>query len=101
MNFIRDLIERIPRDKLQHLAAGLITVLAMAALLYMARHFGLFATIAAATTLMGGGIELYQWVRKEGQVELADALCTAAPGWLLWAAAAAWGTWRELPMVLL
>lgn len=99
--FIQDIVDRIPRDKLYHLAAGTITIVSMAVLLFVAQRFGPFLAIALATTLMGVGLEGYQWIRKEGEVAYADALATASPGWALWAGVELWRMWRELPVVLL
>lgn len=100
-NFLQDIVDSIARDKLFHLAAGVITILSMALLLFVAQRFGALPAIALATTLMGAGLEGYQWIRKEGEVAYADALATASPGWALWAGVELWRMWRELPVVML
>lgn len=100
-NFLQDIIDSIARDKLFHMAAGVITIVSMALLLFVAQRFGALPAIAAATTLMGAGIEGYQWIRKEGEVSPADALATASPGWALWAGFELWRMWRDLPVVML
>lgn len=100
MDELRELFDRIPRDKLYHLAAGVITLLSMLVLLVVATCFGVLPAIALATTLMGVGLEGYQWIRKEGEVAYSDALVTASPGWALWAGVELWRMWRELPIVL-
>ena len=74
----------MPRDKLLHLAIGVIAMLcAMPALIYY-EALGLGACLAYTTTMVCVLYEGQQWICKEGQVEWLDALATAAPGWLAW-----------------
>lgn len=74
----------IPRDKLMHLAFGAGTVVGTVALLFLARQYGAGPAMAFASTVVGVGYELVQRLRKEGEPSVADALATAAPGWLAW-----------------
>ncbi|CAB4157062.1 hypothetical protein UFOVP748_32 [uncultured Caudovirales phage] len=74
----------MPRDKLLHLALGVIAMLcALPALVYY-EVMGLGACLAYTTSMVGLLYEGQQWVREEGQVEWLDALATAAPGWIAW-----------------
>lgn len=76
----------IPKDKLLHIALGVLAILCAYVALWVNSLFGLGACMAYTTTCVGVLYEVQQWVRKEGQVELLDALATAAPGWVAWAA---------------
>ena len=74
----------LARDKLLHIALG---VLALAcALLAQAifQRFGLGPTLAYTTLAVGVLYEVQQWYRREGQVEVLDAIYTAAPGFAAW-----------------
>lgn len=75
----------IPRDKLLHLALGAIAVVCALAGLWVLDTWGVGALLAYTSTAVGVLYEGQQWVRKEGQVELADAAATALPGWVAWA----------------
>lgn len=73
------------RDKLLHIALGILAMLcALPALAYY-EVMGLGACLAYTTSMVGILYEGQQWIRNEGQVEWLDALATAAPGWLAWA----------------
>ena len=49
----------------------------------LGRHsFG--AALALMTTAFGVFYEVQQWYRREGAVELLDAIYTAAPGFVAW-----------------
>jgi hypothetical protein len=74
------------RDKLLHFALGIIAILCALAALIIHTFFGVGACLAYTTTMVGLLYEGQQWVRKEGQVELLDAVATASPGWLAWGA---------------
>ena len=74
----------IPRDKILHLALGLIALLAAMTAIWLHSIAGLGPTLAYATTVVGVGYEVQQRIRGEGQVEALDALATAAPGWIAW-----------------
>ena len=74
----------MPRDKLLHLALGVIAIGCAILALAIYNDFGLGACLAYTTTAVGVLYEVQQWYRKEGQPELLDALATAAPGWLAW-----------------
>ena len=75
----------IPKDKLLHIAMGVFAVLITLAVIELARH-NLGAALAVMTTAFGIFYEAQQWVRKEGTVDPWDALATAAPGFVAWAA---------------
>jgi len=72
------------RDKILHLALGLLTVAAGYLALVVYFIFGLGPSLAFCTTVVGIGYEVQQCIRKEGQPDALDALATAAPGWLAW-----------------
>ena len=75
----------IPRDKLLHIAMGVGAVLVTLVVVELARR-SLGAALALMTTAFGIFYEAQQWVRKEGTVDPWDALATAAPGFVAWAA---------------
>ena len=75
----------IPRDKLLHIVMGVFAVLITLAVIELARH-NLGAALAVMTTAFGVFYEAQQWWRKEGTVDPWDALATAAPGFVAWAA---------------
>lgn len=72
----------IPRDKILHLALGLIALLAAMTAIWLHSIAGLGPTLAYVTTVVGVGYEVQQRICGEGQVEALDALATAAPGWV-------------------
>jgi len=74
----------IPRDKLLHLALGLIAIVCAMVALVIYGAFGLGHCLAYTTTVVGVGYEMQQMVRKEGQPDVWDAVVTAAPGWVAW-----------------
>ncbi|HOX89921.1 MAG TPA: hypothetical protein PLN55_09945 [Burkholderiaceae bacterium] len=80
----------IPRDKLLHLAAGAATVVAVLAVLAIAKHDIGFA-LATAGTLVGLAYEWQQKFRGEGEFSLLDAAATAAPGFVAWGLLASFG----------
>lgn len=75
----------IPRDKLLHIALGLLALACALAALMIHALFGLGPTLAYTTTAVGVLYEVQQWYRREGQPDIYDALATAAPGWVAWA----------------
>ena len=75
----------IPRDKLLHLALGVLWLCATAVNLLVFTLFGLGPALAYGTTVYAILYEVNQWVRKDGQPDPLDALATAAPGWVAWA----------------
>ena len=75
----------IPRDKLLHIALGLLALACALLALAIFQRFGLGATLAYTTTAVGVLYEVQQWYRREGQVEVLDAIYTAAPGFVAWA----------------
>ena len=75
----------ISKDKLLHIGMGVFAVLITLAVIELARH-NLGAALAVMTTAFGIFYEGQQWVRKEGTVDPWDALATAAPGFVAWAA---------------
>lgn len=75
----------IPRDKLLHIALGVLSIGCALAALMIHAFFGLGPTLAYTTTAVGVLYEVQQWYRREGQPDIYDALATAAPGWVAWA----------------
>ena len=74
----------IHRDKLLHIALGVLSIGCALAALMIHALFGLGPCLAYTTTAVGVLYEVQQWYRKEGQPDLWDALATAAPGWVVW-----------------
>lgn len=75
----------IPRDKLLHIALGVLAIGCALAALMIHAFFGLGACLAYTTTAVGVLYEAQQWYRREGEPDLMDALATAAPGFVAWA----------------
>lgn len=75
----------IPRDKLLHLALGVIAIMCAGIALLVYEQFGLGPCLAFTTTMVGGGYEVQQQIRKEGEPDVMDAIATAIPGWIAWA----------------
>ena len=75
----------IPKDKLLHLALGVLWLCATAVNLLVFTLFGLGPALAYGTTTFAILYEVNQWVRKDGQPDPWDAFCTALPGWVVWA----------------
>lgn len=75
----------MPRDKLLHIALGVLSITCALAALMIHAFFGLGPTLAYTTTAVGVLYEVQQWYRREGQPDIYDALATAAPGWVAWA----------------
>ena len=75
----------MPKDKLLHLALGVLSIVCALAALVIYAFFGLGPCLAYTTTAVGVLYEVQQWYRREGQPDIYDALATAAPGWVAWA----------------
>lgn len=75
----------IPKDKLLHIALGLLWLAATAGNLMAYNLFGLGPALAYGTTVFAILYEVNQWIRREGQPDPWDALATAAPGFVAWA----------------
>lgn len=75
----------IPKDKLLHIAMGIGAIVVTLLVMELARY-SLGASLALMTTAFGVFYEWQQWWRKEGVVDPWDALATAAPGFVAWAA---------------
>lgn len=75
----------IPRDKLEHIALGVLSIGCALLALTIFKHIGLGACLAYTTTAVGVLYEAQQWYRREGYPSVLDAVATAAPGWLAWA----------------
>lgn len=80
----------IPRDKLLHIALGVLALACAYVALWVNSLFGLGACLAYTTTVVGVLYEVQQWYRREGVVDPLDALATAAPGWVAWAVLELW-----------
>lgn len=76
----------IPKDKLLHLALGVLAVACAVGALTVYALFGLGPCLAYTSTTVGVLYELQQAYRKEGQPDPWDALCTALPGFVAWTA---------------
>lgn len=76
---------KIPRDKILHLVMGAAAVIVTVLVIELAK-ISLGGALAFMTTAFGAFYEFQQWYRKEGQVEVLDAVATAAPGFVAWAA---------------
>lgn len=74
----------IPKDKLLHIALGVLAIACALLALVVYERFGLGPTLAYTTTAVGVLYEVQQWYRKEGQPDIYDALATAAPGFVAW-----------------
>jgi len=73
-------------DKFLHIILGCIALVCAFIGLQVHQHVGLGPALAYATTTVGVLYEIQQGIRKEGMPDLFDALATASPGWLAWAA---------------
>ena len=73
----------IPKDKLLHIGMGVFAVLITLAVIELARH-NLGAALALMTTAFGVFYEAQQWYRRDGTVDVMDAVATAAPGFAAW-----------------
>jgi hypothetical protein len=78
----------IPRDKVLHVIMG-VGAVAITLLAVWLAQWQLGAALALVSTAFGIFYEAQQWYRKEGQVDVLDAIATAAPGWAAWAILAA------------
>ena len=76
----------IPRDKLLHIALGVLACICAYVALWVNSLFGLGPMLAYTTTAVGLLYEAQQWYRKEGQPDLLDAAATALPGFIAWGA---------------
>jgi hypothetical protein len=75
----------IPRDKLLHVALGVLAIACALIALTIHAWFGLGPTLAYTTTVVGLLYEVQQKYRGEGTVDIWDAVATAAPGFVAWA----------------
>lgn len=75
----------IPKDKLLHIALGVLACGCAYVALWINSLFGLGACLAYTTTCVGVLYEVQQHYRGEGEPDLFDALATAAPGFVVWA----------------
>lgn len=75
----------LARDKIEHLALGVLAIACALVALAVFVRFGLGPCLAFTTTVVGVLYEAQQWYRKEGHPDPLDALATASPGWALWA----------------
>ena len=74
----------IQKDKLQHIALGVLAIGCALRALLIYRVGGVGPTLAYTTTAVGVLYEVQQWYRKEGQPDAHDALATSLPGWVAW-----------------
>lgn len=83
-------ISGIPRDKVLHIALGVLAIPCAYVALWVNSLFGLGACMAYTTTVVGVLYEVQQCVRKEGRVEVLDAAATALPGWVVFVILEVW-----------
>jgi hypothetical protein len=69
-------------DKLQHVVIGVFGLACAAFAGFILLNFGFGWFFALSTTMIGIGYEVNQYVRKEGCVDVFDAIATASPGWI-------------------
>jgi len=74
----------IAKDKVLHIVMGVAAVVVTLAAVSLA-HWRLGAALAFVATMFGIFYEAQQWYRREGVVDVWDAVATAAPGWAAWA----------------
>jgi hypothetical protein len=68
-------------DKIMHVVLGIIACIAGCGGAYIYTTWGLGPLLAFVSTTVGIAYEGNQYIRKEGQVDILDALATALPGW--------------------
>lgn len=73
----------LARDKLVHLALGLLFAVGAAAVMVVGLLVGPGLAVALASLGMGWGVERYQAIRREGTADNLDWLASSAPGVLL------------------
>lgn len=66
------------RDNVMHVLGACLVLVWMLGVLWLYERFGLPPALALAS-LVGPGVELYQWVRKEGEPNPEDAVVTMLP----------------------
>lgn len=71
------------KDKVEHVALGILSLVLATIGLHVYSNYGLGWASAYITTTIGVLYELQQKYRKEGEVSVADAVATALPGWLV------------------
>ena len=74
----------IPKDKLLHIALGIVWLFAAMVSYWVLQFFGPGAFLAYHTTVFALLYEANQAIRHEGQPDPWDAAATALPGWVAW-----------------
>jgi hypothetical protein len=74
----------MPKDKILHVALGVLAIVCAWVALAINSLFGLGPTLAYTTTVVGLLYEVQQMYRGEGEPDLWDAAATAAPGFVAW-----------------
>jgi len=74
----------IPKDKLLHIALGIVWLFAAMVSYWVLQLFGPGAFLAYHTTVYALLYEVNQAIRGEGQPGLLDAVATALPGFIAW-----------------
>lgn len=90
LNFPTWVPKLIQRDKLLHAGIGAATVLAVLLLLAIAKH-NIGISLAVSGVLVGLAYEYQRKLRSEGAFSMINAAATAAPGFVVWGALAAFG----------
>jgi hypothetical protein len=73
----------LPKDKLLHAAFGALTAVSVVGLVYVVVYFGAPLAMWAGATALGGGYELQQRLRGDGEPDWKDALATSVGGGLI------------------
>ena len=72
------------KDKLLHIALGVLAIVCALLALMVNAFFGLGPMLAYTTTTVGLLYEVQQGYRNEGQPDPWDAAATALPGFVAW-----------------
>jgi hypothetical protein len=87
---VPDILTRLmPADKWLHIGLGCVWLFAAATSYWVLVFVNIGAFVAYHTTVYALLYEVNQGIRGEGQVDLWDAVATAAPGWVAWGILAA------------
>lgn len=84
---------KIQPDKLMHLKLGVPLAALVAVIALTGIHAGPGFAVALGSASLGIGMELNQKLRKDGTVEVLDAVCSAAAGVLAGLVFEAWRAW--------
>lgn len=77
---LKDLIAKLPADKVAHLKGGVLVAAAMLITVLLAVYVGLWAGLAFGVCAVNVGVEVYQRKRREGTSSWGDAATGSLPG---------------------